>query len=91
VRGKYPQAAVVYPAQNPVDGFRAIAGVRGLAIFKDLPTVFLLDPTAVDREDDRLSAGARTLLRLGSLKPHTLIDLLASAMNTSKSSSDSPN
>jgi CheY-like chemotaxis protein len=89
VRGKYPQAAVVYPANNPVDGFRAIAGVRGLAIFKDLPAVFLLDPVPMDHEDDRLSAGARTLLRLGALQSHELIDRLASAMNASKSSSDS--
>jgi len=81
VRGKYPQAAVVYPAQNPVDGFRAIAGIRSLAIFKDLPTVFLLTAAAVEREDERLSAGARNLLRLGSLKPAELVDLLASAMN----------
>jgi DNA-binding response OmpR family regulator len=91
VRGKYPQAAVVYAAHNPVDGFRAIAGIRGLAIFKDLPTVFLLDPTAVDREDERLSAGARTLLRLGALKPHALVDLVASAMSTFKSPNGSAN
>lgn len=84
VRNVYPQAAVVYPGPHPVDAFRAVAGVRSLPIFRDLPSIYLLDEASAAREEDRLSAGARTTLRLGNLKAEALADLLAEVLNNIK-------
>jgi CheY-like chemotaxis protein len=84
VRGKYPQASIVYALSNPVDGFRTIAAIRGMAIFRDLPSVFLLSEKRSEREEELLSSGARTLLRLASLRLEQLVDQVASAANAAK-------
>lgn len=80
VRGVTPQAAVVYPSSSPVDAFRALAALRGNWTFKDIPTLILLDHSAPPREEELLSSGVRTILRLGNLNVDELTSLISTTM-----------
>lgn len=80
LRGLTPQAIVVHPAASPVDAFRALAAIRGNWTFKDIPSLFLLDNAPPAREEELISAGVRTILRLGNLDVDELTNLVSSAM-----------
>ena len=55
-----------------------------MPIFRDLPSVFLLEEKRSEQEEELLSSGARTLLRLGSLSLEQLVDELASTANAAQ-------
>lgn len=80
VRSVYPQAAIVHPGPSPVDGFRAIAAIRSMGIFRDLPILFLLDESSSPTDDKLLSGGVRASLPLGNLKPEEFSDKLTGAL-----------
>ena len=74
-----PDAAVLHLSPSCADVFRAIAGLRGAEISREIPILFLLDANAQPREEAFLAAGVRTLTGRGSLAPDMLVDSLASA------------
>ena len=76
-----PEAAVLHVSPSCADVFRAVAGLRGVDISRDIPIVFLLDAEAQPREDAFLSAGLRMLTARGSLEPDGLVDALAAAFD----------
>lgn len=74
-----PEAAVLHLSPTCADVFRAIAGLRGADISRDIPIIFLLDGEAQPREEAFLTAGLRMLTGRGDLAPGGLVDSLASA------------
>jgi DNA-binding response OmpR family regulator len=79
-----PQLVVVHPNSSPVDGFRAVAALRGVQMLQNLAVIFLLDETPDPREASLLSAAARTVLRLGSLTTGGLATTVAAAFRGAK-------
>ena len=74
----------MYALSNPVDGFRTIAAIRGMPIFRDLPSVFLLEEKRSEHVEELLSSGARTMLRLAGLSFEQLVDEFASTANAAR-------
>jgi len=74
-----PEAAVLHLSPSCADVFRAVAGLRGAEISREIPILFLLDAIAQPREAAFLAAGVRTLTVRGGLAPDMLVDSLASA------------
>lgn len=81
LKTSYPQVAIVHPASNPVDVFRAVAAVRGVSLFRRIPIIFLLDERPQAREESLYSAAVRAILRLGDVQAHELAATLAATFS----------
>lgn len=79
--------SVVYPASGPVDAFRVLATLREDWTFKDAPSLFVLDEVPQPREEELLTAGVRTTLRMGRMRFDELITQLTNIFSVSKSGS----
>lgn len=79
--------SVVYPASGPVDAFRVLATLREDWTFKDAPSLFVLDEVPQPREEELLTAGVRTTLRMGRVRFDELITQLINIFSVSKSGS----
>lgn len=79
IKSVYPHIAIAHPGSSPVDGFRALAALRGVSLFQRIPIVFLLDEKPVPKEEALYSGGVRTILRLGNLKASDLAETVAAA------------
>lgn len=77
----YPHVVFVHPGASSIDAFRAVAAIRGVSLFQRIPIIFLLDEQPQPREESLFSAAARTVLRLGELKPADLTESLAAAFH----------
>lgn len=79
IKTVYPHIALLHPGSNPVDGFRALAALRGVSLFQRIPIVMLLEEKPVPKEEALYSGGVRTILRLGGLKAPDLAETISNA------------
>lgn len=74
-----PEAAVLHLSPTCTDVFRAITGLRSAEMGRDIPILFLLDPTPQPREEAFFTGGVRLAANRGTLKAEELVNSLATA------------
>lgn len=71
-----PEAAIIHLSGNCLPLLRVLAGLRGAEAGRDLPFIFLLDPSAEPGSDAMLSAALRTFSSRGEVDTGGLVTKL---------------